>query len=490
MRTFKLYILTFLLLIGFSGCKKYLEKEPRVLASIKTADQLEALINNAPAFTYQANTTPFYSTDDTEIALELYKNGTAVIPLSAIYHYVFNIPQVSTLASDAMWNGEYKKIFTANLVLDYADKVTGNAQTINRVKADAYLIRAYAYWELANYYCMPYSAANAGEQGLPLKKTNSYDESLKRATLQETYDFILSDLMEAKKLAPVEVTASMRWRASQKAIDAFLSRYYLFIGNYDLALQHANSALESSVVTLVDYNTIGAGNTENYANPAVTIKYSALNTMSAAVFLLWNEAYFTRYAQNLNQWNIPSDNLLALYDTTNDLRYSLFMMPNSNRRFAIVTPEAFRYTVFFDGRYLPEGPGIAEILLNKAEAQARKGDVANAMATVNILRAKRMKTRLDLSAANQADALAKVLQERRRELPFSFRWFDIRRFAVNNDPSDDVTVTRTFYKVNDGSVDYNSTQTYTLPVNSRRYMVPINTTEIANSRGQITQNIY
>ncbi|MDN5287770.1 MAG: RagB/SusD family nutrient uptake outer membrane protein, partial [Mucilaginibacter sp.] len=118
------------------------------------------------------------------------------------------------------------------------------------------------------------------------------------------------------------------------------------------------------------------------------------------------------------------------------------------------------------------------------------GDFATAMTTVNLLRAKRLKTYVALTAIDKATALTQVLQERRRELPFSFRWWDIRRFSVNDDPSDDVVVTHTFFKMGVGTVDLTSTQTYTLPLKSTRYMVPINAVEISASQGQIEQNKY
>lgn len=43
-------------------------------------------------------------------------------------------------------------------------------------------------------------------------------------------------------------------------------------------------------------------------------------------------------------------------------------------------------------------------------------------------------------ATSASEGLTKLLQERRRELPFTFRWLDIRRFSVNGDPFDDVVI--------------------------------------------------
>jgi hypothetical protein len=485
-----------LALLPLVSCKKYLEKEPKVQTDIKTADQLDALLNNPTSpssiSAYDGtNSTAAYSTDDTEIPTDVYKAYPTAFGIANLYYYVFDVDNIVGATSDALWNGEYKKIFIANVILANVDKVTGSVAQKDRIKADAYFARAYSYWNLVNYYCLPYAAANMQSKGLTLKKTTDYAESLKRATLQETYDFILSDINSAQALIPDgDVQALMRWRITKPALNAFLSRYYLFTGDYAKSLQYANSALTSTVTKLVDYNTIPAGISMSYTNPTATLKFTVYNDWTATNFLYWDEFYYTRYTYTSAQNWTPSTNLLSLYDTSNDLRYLLFMIPNGGRRFSVITPSIFRYTFFSDGRYLPTGPTISEILLNKAEAAARTGDVATAMTAVNLLRAKRLKTYVALTAIDKADALTKVLQERRRELPFSFRWWDIRRFSVNDDPSDDVVVTHNFFKMGIGSVDVNTPQTYTLPVKSKRYMMPINGVEINASQGEIEQNTY
>jgi hypothetical protein len=72
-----------------------------------------------------------------------------------------------------------------------------------------------------------------------------------------------------------------------------------------------------------------------------------------------------------------------------------------------------------------------------------------------------------LTAANSADALDKVLAERRKELPFTvnIRWTDLRR--LNMDPVFAKTLIRRI-----------SGQTYTLLPGSPRYVFPIPDPEI------------
>ncbi|WP_256007514.1 RagB/SusD family nutrient uptake outer membrane protein [Pedobacter deserti] len=488
-------------MVLLTSCKKYLDEPNKIQTDIKTVEQLQALLDNVEgegdyflsvAMGFEGhNATAVYSTDDTEISTDLYKNNPNSVLLANLYYYVFDVDNIAGASSDPLWNTEFKKIFHANVVLANADQVTGDEAAKRRVKADAYFTRAYSYWTLVNYYCLPYSAANLQSKGLPLKKTPDYAESLRRASLEETYKFILDDVMLAQSLVGyTDVQSALRWRISKTGIDAFLSRYYLFTGDYDKAAEHANNALTSQTAKLVDFNTIPPGNPATYSNPVAVLRYSELNDYGPTRYFGWDEFFYARFTTATSQWYIPSTSLLALYDRNEDLRYQLLMIENGGRRANVITPAQYRYVYFGDGSYLPSGPTVAEVLLNKAEALVRSGDFASGLTAANTLRAKRLKNYTALAAGNAADALTQVLQERRRELPFSFRWFDIRRFSVNETPGDDVTVTRTFFKVGTGSVDVNTTQTYTLPVKSLRYAVPINAVEISASQGQIEQNNY
>jgi hypothetical protein len=492
MKLIKIFIL-FVAVSSLTACKKYLEEEPKKQASIQSIEQLEALLNNASvATTAEDDITEAYSTDNAEITPDLYKNNSSRFVVDNLYYYTFQTDILANgISADALWNSQYSNIYTANLILFNVDEVSGDETKKAIVKADAHFLRAYSYWVLVNHYCNHYvPGTNDNDPGLPLKTTIDYEESLNRSMLKEVYDLISRDIEEAQKTPINDVQDKLRWRLSKKAISAFLSRFYLFLGDYTKCIQYADDALGSQTVQIVDFKTLLPGITENYTNPSATLNYCELNNWTDAKYLYWKELYFARYTTTRSQWRIPSSSLLALYDQSNDLRYKYFMIPNGGRRLGVANPATYRYTMFNDGRTAASGPTIAEVFLNKAEAQARKNDFANAIQTVNLLRAKRMNTAAPLSATTQDEAIRAVLEERRREMPFVTRWYDIRRFAANNYAADNVTVTHNFFKVIQGAVDVNTPQVYTLPVGSKRYAIPINGVEISASRGQISQNQY
>ena len=133
------------------------------------------------------------------------------------------------------------------------------------------------------------------------------------------------------------------------------------------------------------------------------------------------------------------------------------------------------------------------MILTKAECLARQGKFQQAMETVNILRAKRIAPgpEVKLSAAKKEEAIAKILEERVRELTWGLRWFDIRRLNYNETTLDDVNLKRIFYS-HDGLIVNKESQPieYRLELKDRRFAEPINSNEIYLSRGQIQQNTY
>jgi starch-binding outer membrane protein, SusD/RagB family len=131
-------------------------------------------------------------------------------------------------------------------------------------------------------------------------------------------------------------------------------------------------------------------------------------------------------------------------------------------------------TVLFKGDYTGQNihfAGVAtnELYLIKAECLARAGDATAAMTALNTLLQKRWKTGTftALTAADANDALVKILEHRRKELPFTaqLRWEDLRRL------NKDTQFAKTLVKVLSGN-------TYTLPPNDNRWVYPIPEIEI------------
>ena len=179
-------------------------------------------------------------------------------------------------------------------------------------------------------------------------------------------------------------------------------------------------------------------------------------------------------------------------DPNNDLRYYFYMLPDFSLRYAQKTTNGRipGYCQFFMDTIIT-GPTTAEMNLIIAECIARSSDWSGAMAYVNNVRKNRIRKEVytDLTASSQADAVKKVLQERRREMPFGMRWYDLKRLNAL-DPANKVTITRSYYEYNATTVKTDVPKEYTLTPDSRHYALPISSDEISKSGGEIQQNTY
>lgn len=508
------YTLWILLLClpGMMSCNDYLDTKPSKTSSLvpTTLEHLESLLNNYDNFYQESNRTAIYSSDDFGLYTDIYKAKSNAYDIAGIEFATWDTEFLPDDTRESFWAEEYKKIFMANMVLEYLDKVAGDSERKKVLEAEAHLIKAYSYWILVNTYCLPYTDATKDELGLVLKNFVSFEEPTVRATLAETYQAIESELTGALKLQnSLEMVNNKyrTWRGSKPAAEAFAARYYLSISNYSEALKYAENALTGHDV-LVDYNTdmrYSANKSEvtinvglpNQEKVEIKYPYTHDNQSDMTDMLEWKEFYYFRMLYNSSWWYLPSKELLALYDKDYDLRYRYHVVENYSYTKGLIKP-AYKwpgYVFFYEDR-IPSGMTVAEMILTKAECLARQGQFQEAMNTVNVLRAKRMDVDapanvINLVASSKEEAIRKVLEERHREMPFTMRWYDIRRFNNNEDASDDVILKREFYPYNNAIVlDGESVKTYILERNSRRYAAPIHNTEIESSLGQIKQNAY
>jgi hypothetical protein len=499
------------MIIPETSCNKFLDAKPskNIGSLISTTNDLNDLLNNYQTYFEEQDNVVIWGTDDNGLNTALaaarpYAFSSAAVQFSCWdVNYLPSTDQASFLGPN-FWSNEYVKIYNANTILANVGSVTGSAADKATITADAHFIRAYSYWELANTYCLPYTDANKNEPGLPIKTTPDYT-LVGRSTLAATYAQIAADLAEALKTTVHLVQGGVNkfQRANIAGVNGFAARYYLNLNDYTDALKYANASL-AEYNTLVDYNT-----GMYYGTPTtITVNSGAANQQSVTInfpythnkkfndptdIFGWKEFLYYRMLSNTSNWFIPSQNLLNLYDQQHDLRYKYNIVQNYSYTQGFNNPAlSYPAYIFFYNNGMPEGPTTAEMYLIKAECLARTGDIAGAMTAVNQLYSKRTVTGTPpLTATSQEQAITVILQERRREMPFSERWFDIRRFNSNNDPNDDVSLSRTFFTY--GQYGINTGQSpvlYTLPKGSRRFASPLPQSDITSSNGLIQQNTY
>lgn len=310
------------------------------------------------------------------------------------------------------WNIPYRSIFYANVVLDGMKEISidkNDPAIYNNVVGSALFYRAHSFYQLAQVFAPPY-APNTAEisLGIPLRLEAQITEKITRASLAETYDRIINDLLSAKPLLPVKPL--YKTRPSQLSVYALLARVYQTMQNYEKALLYADSSLMIQSA-LLDYTTLDQ-----------TAFFPIPSSNEEVIF----------HCTIIGGPNHASSPFVGVVDTAfynlydaNDLRKRLFF----SDYFGYFSIPTFMGSYFADGG-LFAGLAVDEIYLIRAECKARQGNVDGAMEDLNTLLQKRWNsgTFVSLKATDKEDALTKILIERRKELCFrGLRWTDLKR---------------------------------------------------------------
>lgn len=153
--------------------------------------------------------------------------------------------------AEATWTESYETINVTNTVLENLD-IADNDEVI---EGEAKFIRAVVYFELVRLFAKDWNDGDPSiNLGVPLKLAKTdlvYDPAanyIPRNTVEEVYDQILSDLLDAEAKLPEENS----FYATTWAAKAVLARVYMQQREYDLARVKANEVIESGYFSLAD----------------------------------------------------------------------------------------------------------------------------------------------------------------------------------------------------------------------------------------------
>ncbi|QQD16039.1 RagB/SusD family nutrient uptake outer membrane protein [Sphingobacterium sp. UDSM-2020] len=441
-----------LLLLLLTRCKKdYLDQKPDLSKAVpSTLGDCQAMLDDYDRMNAQfpdhgeAAADNYYMTD---------VNYDRLPPVNGTPEQRYNYSWQPEGEHVSQYSSGYQIVYSANMVLSVLGKLSSSDPSFNTVKGSALFFRAFAIYHLAQLFCKPYTAVTAKtDLGIPLRLTADPNEVSARGTVQQVYDRITADLIEAVSLLPLEVVKKSR--PSKAAAYAALARVYLSMEDYTNAGKMANECLKLQN-TLIDYNATSSPATFTTVN----------SNLTGPSFVRFNtEVIF----QAVTQGGILSQ-AIAL------IRPDLYNSYNLKDRRRTVFFQNAGANVVFRGNYdgissavLFMGLATNEMYLIRAECYARIGNIALAMQDLNTLMAKRMvRPYVNRTATSAHNALVQILTERRKELIFrTLRWTDLRR--LNKDPQFAITLRR----------DMNNITYEPLKPNDLRYTFLIPTKEV------------
>lgn len=223
----------------------------------------------------------------------------------------------------AYWNGCYKAISHSNQALRAIEE-SGDEEFYASQKGEALVTRAYAHFMLVNLFAKQYNPSSAAtDLGVPFvtEPEDVVFRKYKRETVKVIYDNIEVDLNAAMKLIRDESYTVPKYHFTKDALNAFASRFHLYMGNWDKVIEHANYVLGSNPVPkLRDWNG-------KYMKLEASELWAQYTRAEESSNILLNRAY-TLWAQGA---------IVCRYSLSNEKAIELFELGNIGvRRFDLV----------------------------------------------------------------------------------------------------------------------------------------------------------
>ncbi len=434
--------------LTFASCTDLLDVQPRASIDSVTALTTEDAVNAAVNGIYdRLQSTNLYGRDLVAIPEALADNGRATNKSGRLNPEYQN--QVN--AHFIHWQTSYFAINQANLVLDALPKVEKMTQANKDfVEAQALFIRGLLYFELMRAYAYEPTVEikEASKGGVPLLKTGVVDATQikleSRASINDVYASIYSDLTNSiAKFTSSGRTATASF-ANRTAAQAIFSRVALYRGDYANAAKYATDALATgSVGRFQTRDTyVSAWRSANHPESIFEIQYQTNENIGVNTSL---QTTYTTLVASGNRTTtggfgdlVPTKALLDAFESEKDadgkvivdVRRSLYELGTAGRGTAEI--ECTKFLGRSGQVNLDNIPVIrvSEMYLNRAEALARSGNAAGALADLNVIR-----TRAGLPAATDltgAALITEILKQRRLELAFEgHRFFDMKRLGMD-----------------------------------------------------------
>jgi hypothetical protein len=331
----------------------------------------------------------------------------------------------------------YSTIYNCNNILSNIDKVAdATLAQKNRLLADALVIRALAHFDLMRVFAQPYNfTSDASHQAVNLRTVNTSVILPIGApqTAKEVFNQVVLDLDSAINLYPKSVAVHTngvdRTWLSQDAARALLSRVTLYKQDWARTISLSTALISSNKYPLVS--------TSQYV-----ASWSKKNISSESIFEL---AYGNRIGGSLGDYYNPTNAQRGHLATSEDLMrlYSLNDVRDTSSMFVRVNSLGLNY--WYTRKYQGMNDSannikiirLSEVYLNRAEAYAETGDLASALADLNVIRKRASPAATNFVSTNKQVIIDEILLERRRELAFEgHTFFDLARRNKNITRSD------------------------------------------------------
>jgi starch-binding outer membrane protein, SusD/RagB family len=244
------------LMLLFSACEDFLTQKPRLQ---QISDLTLSTFKGLTAATTAAYS-PLYSTGwygrDFVVTADLKGGNAKISPMTSgrfVTEYLWANNGAATID---LWSSAYDLIARANNVINALEgfSETGVDQAdLDNLKGECLFLRALGYFDLVRFYAQQYSSGTENP-GVPVVLVTKIDKPV-RNTVGKVYQQIIADLTEAEGKvyadSPHGGVDPKGW-ATQNAVKALFARVYLYMENWQKAVDYATEVIGSGDYQLYD----------------------------------------------------------------------------------------------------------------------------------------------------------------------------------------------------------------------------------------------
>src|SRR5690606_10943843 len=377
------------------SCEKYLEHVPDMRTEINTVDKVAKLVGSAyPGHGFQAMAET-YSDNVCD------KGPTSEANLIAEYSDLYfwkDLPGSGNNTPTQYWNACYEAIASANQALEAIERYDFDSSVLP-YKGEALVARAYAHFMLVTFFAKAYVIGGENDSpGIPYvdEPETVAIKTYSRGTVKSVYERIENDLTEGISLHQGSKWQVPKYHFTPSAAHAFASRFFLFKGDYDKVIHHANQVftngdyrgnIRPEATTLKDMAS--AIRTAEYTK--ADKNYNLLIGQTYSIYQRQAAGYYSRYVIGrtvyLENFGTPTVAGATFRWNGGSYRSSLHYWPQKYGEYWYVTNAAAN-----TGQPYIMVPLLTadEALINRAEAYVRKKDFTQALADINLFASTRI----------------------------------------------------------------------------------------------------
>ena len=345
-----------------------------------------------------------------------------------------------------VWRTYYEFILNCNKILEKWEGIKDDVdqKMVKYTRGETLAIRAWAYFQLVQYYGHRYDADKTNTQlGVPLK-TSSELQYIARNTVEEVYKFINDDLTEAAGLLEGYKPNDIN-HYSQAVVYGLLARVALVQQNYKAAGDYAAKAIELAEASGHAIMNLEQADPEQTPTVFPDISKETKDAMYAALTEDDQTVYFYSYYAFMS-WNFNATVIRQGIKCISQSTYDLMSETDVRRAWwdptgkAAVPTSSYTQAPYqnrkFTARSTADAVGdvafmrLTEMYLIASEAYARADETTTAKQYFAKFIAERDPEYTDLGNTGHAFA-EEVMNHRRLELwGEGFRWFDLKRLNL------------------------------------------------------------